>query len=197
MSKTFCRFCELHFIGLYLNCPKCGKWLAPTAGHDTAPDPDGYELADDQDPFNRKAETVRVLRFMSRAEAGEILFGHEIHNDRNHGMLGNGTDSIGFCFALVDEDDGSIYRAARRLSGIVSMDVCLVGHLKLDSERFIEGFGWYSDHDRRERVKLPEISATSYSAKDFSEFKLWLPNPNAGPLVYSESWREPLAMEID
>ena len=142
-------------------------------------------------------DTVRVLRFMSRAEAGEILFGHEIHNDHNHAALGNGTDSIGFCFALIDEDDDSIYRAARRLSGIVSMEVCLVGRLKRCSSQFIKGFGWYSDHDRRECVKLEELSATSYSAKDFSEFKLWLPNPAAGPLVYSESWREPVRMEID
>lgn len=51
MSRTFCRFCSLHFMGLYLNCPKCGKWLAPTAGHDIAPDPDGYQLADDRESF--------------------------------------------------------------------------------------------------------------------------------------------------
>lgn len=64
MSKTFCRFCELHFIGLYLNCPKCGKWLAPTAGHDIAPDPAGYELADNQNPFgDNKHETARFVEF--------------------------------------------------------------------------------------------------------------------------------------
>lgn len=197
MSMTYCRFCELRFIGLYLNCPKCGKWLAPTAGADILPDPEGYTLAEEQDPFNRKPETVRVLRFMSRAEAGELLFGMDLHNDTNHAAHGNGTDSIGFCFALIDEDDGTIYSAARRLSGIVSMEVCLVGHLKLDPERFSKGYGYYADHSTiiAQRVKLPEISGTDYSAKDFSEFKLWLPNPNAGPLVYSESWREPVPLQ--
>lgn len=44
MSKTYCRFCELAFVGLYLNCPKCGKWLPPFKGKDTKPD-DSYELA--------------------------------------------------------------------------------------------------------------------------------------------------------
>lgn len=139
-------------------------------------------------------KTVRVLRFMSRAEATELLFGHELHNDRDHASHGNGTNSIGFCFALVNEDDGSIYNAARRLSGIVSMEVCLIGHIKLNPKRFQQGYGWYADHDRRERVKLSEISGLRYSANDFTEFKLWLPNPNAGPFVYSESWREPLEL---
>lgn len=44
MSKSYCRFCELSFIGIYLNCPKCGKWLAPGEGKDIAPD-DEYEIA--------------------------------------------------------------------------------------------------------------------------------------------------------
>ena len=142
-------------------------------------------------------KTVRVLRFMSRDEADTLMVGFSIGNDHNHAAAGNGTDSIGSCFAVITEDDDSIYQAARRLSGIVTMEVCLVGHLKLDPKRCVEGFGWYADHDRKERVKLPEISSTDYNAKDFVDFKLWLPNPNAGPFVYSESWREPLPAEID
>lgn len=39
MSKTYCRFCDIHVLGLYLNCPRCGKWLAPTEGKDIAPEP--------------------------------------------------------------------------------------------------------------------------------------------------------------
>lgn len=27
MSRTHCRFCDLTFLGLYLNCPKCGTNL--------------------------------------------------------------------------------------------------------------------------------------------------------------------------
>lgn len=140
-------------------------------------------------------KTVRVLRFMSRDEADTLMIGFSIGNNRNHRASGNGTDSIGSCFAVITEDDDSIYQAARRLSGIVTMEVCLVGHLKLDPERFVEGYGYYADHDRKQRVKLPEISSTSYNSEDFSDFKLLLPNPNAGPFIYSESWREPVAME--
>lgn len=29
MSKTYCRFCDITVEGIYLNCPRCGKWLAP------------------------------------------------------------------------------------------------------------------------------------------------------------------------
>ena len=142
-------------------------------------------------------KTVRVLRFMSRDEADTLAVGFSIGNDRNHRAAGNGTDSIGSCFAVINEDDDSIYQAARRLSGIVTMEVCLVGYLKQDPERFIDGFGWYTGPDRASRVKLPEISTTSYNSKDFTEFKLFLPDPAAGPLVYSESWREPLELSDD
>lgn len=29
MSKTYCRFCDEHFEGLYLECPDCENWLSP------------------------------------------------------------------------------------------------------------------------------------------------------------------------
>lgn len=47
MSKTYCRFCEVRFIGIYLNCPKCGKWLAPmdvAPGRDMEPENCEYEM---------------------------------------------------------------------------------------------------------------------------------------------------------
>ena len=43
MSNTHCRFCEITVKGLYLNCPKCGKWLAPVPGTDI--EPEEYEVA--------------------------------------------------------------------------------------------------------------------------------------------------------
>ena len=43
MSNTHCRFCKITVKGLYLNCPKCGKWLAPEDGIDI--EPEEYELA--------------------------------------------------------------------------------------------------------------------------------------------------------
>lgn len=44
MSNTHCRFCELTFNGLYINCPKCGKYLPPGRGPKLPPEP--YELAE-------------------------------------------------------------------------------------------------------------------------------------------------------
>jgi len=44
MSKSYCRFCELKFEGIYLNCPKCGKWLPPFKGKDIAPENDDYVI---------------------------------------------------------------------------------------------------------------------------------------------------------
>lgn len=48
MSKTYCRFCDTHFEGLYLNCPQDGKWLAPYEGKDIDPD-DEYVIVDQFD----------------------------------------------------------------------------------------------------------------------------------------------------
>jgi len=46
MSKSRCRFCVLTFDGLYLNCPKCGKWLPPFEGKDIEPENDDYTIID-------------------------------------------------------------------------------------------------------------------------------------------------------
>lgn len=50
MSKTHCRFCELNFNGLYLHCPKCGKYLVPEIVGDPQPDiepeNDEYEIVE-------------------------------------------------------------------------------------------------------------------------------------------------------
>lgn len=45
MSKTHCRFCKLNFKGIYVNCPKCGKFLPPFKGEDIAPDEE-YEVVE-------------------------------------------------------------------------------------------------------------------------------------------------------
>ena len=43
MSKTYCRFCDITLRGIYLHCPKCGKYLSPYGNEpDIAPEP--YEL---------------------------------------------------------------------------------------------------------------------------------------------------------
>lgn len=138
---------------------------------------------------------VRVLRFMSLKEAARFTDGSMLRNDYNH--LGMATESVGFCFAVADQptDGASMYQAARRLSGIVDMQVCLIGVLNLTPDRFKQSYGYYADHDSHKRVKLPEFCSTQYSRSDFADWSLWLPNKNAGPFVYSGSWLDPVPME--
>lgn len=77
----------------YAECsnPKCGKWLAPTAGADTLPDPEGYTLADDQDPFNKRPKTV-----------GEDIL---IELKRNRGLLTDLYSQCHNCMSGYDHDD--------------------------------------------------------------------------------------------
>lgn len=44
MSKTHCRFCEKTYEGLYLRCPACNKWLAPSPEPPMSPRTDIGEL---------------------------------------------------------------------------------------------------------------------------------------------------------
>ncbi len=39
MSNTCCRFCDITIQGIYLNCPRCGKWLPPTKGKSISSEP--------------------------------------------------------------------------------------------------------------------------------------------------------------
>lgn len=40
MSKTYCRFCDIVVLGLYVNCPRCGEYLPPVGeGSKTPPEP--------------------------------------------------------------------------------------------------------------------------------------------------------------
>lgn len=61
MSKTRCRFCHLVFQGLYMNCPKCGKWLMPQSvapGKDIHPENDDYEILESTGYQNGKTNTT-------------------------------------------------------------------------------------------------------------------------------------------
>lgn len=66
MSASYCRFCEMSFVGIYLNCPRCGKWLAPGEGKDIAPD-DEYEIAE------RSVSTPLPDEIDPYIEAGNIV----------------------------------------------------------------------------------------------------------------------------
>jgi hypothetical protein len=57
MSKTHCRFCDITVQGLYLNCPRCGKWLAPSEGSNTAPEP--FELVEYGESWNTDQQQTK------------------------------------------------------------------------------------------------------------------------------------------
>ena len=135
---------------------------------------------------------MKLVRFISRPEHIKLMGDLELTNTRDHHAEGNATDSIGFCFAVLDD---SIYDLARSLSGIVDMSYCIVAEVKKDrEEKFKRGFGMYSNHDAGllSRRELPEYSTISYSLDDFSSWTMYEPDPSAGAFIYSESWRNPV-----
>lgn len=140
---------------------------------------------------------MRVIRFMSQSEADTFAVGFSLRNENNHRQRGNDTDSVGFCFAIAEDPDDveSIYQAARRLSGIVNMQVCLMGTLKPNRKHFKKSYGAYADHDLNRRIKIEELCTTQYSQTDFVEWSMWLPNMEASPIVWSGSWRQPVYVE--
>lgn len=134
----------------------------------------------------------KILRFMSAHEAIHLLQGGRLGNRTNHWQVGGRSTSVGFCFAIpkYDNDRSSIYYAAKYLSGIVDMDVCLVASLK-DNGDFMESEGHYSVG------KLPERCVVDYSLKDFSEWALYTPiiyGPEVMRVIprHSRDWEAPM-----
>ena len=136
---------------------------------------------------------MKLVRFMGRPEYIKLTADLELTNTRDHHAEGFATDSIGFCFAVLDN---TIYDLARSLSGIVDMSYCMVAEVKEDHlEKFKKGFGMYSRYEGADRVgrhELPEYSATTYSLDDFVSWTMYEPDPSAGAFIYSESWRNPV-----
>lgn len=78
MSNTHCRFCEETFKGLYLNCPKCGKWLAPVPGKDIEPEP--YQLAESPKPSDNWSNSIIRAVQECRSENQDQRFGQLLYN---------------------------------------------------------------------------------------------------------------------
>lgn len=138
-----------------------------------------------------------LLRFMSAQEAQALLNGDRIRNHNRH--PGMATDSVGFCFAPVIHSRKVIYEHAQHLSGIVNMDVCLVGEIRGGIPVHAHPDGWkrgtatYSTpaHDGTHQI-LDEYSRTNYALADFDWWAFYLPNPQPGdPFIWSGSWKKP------
>lgn len=146
---------------------------------------------------------MRVLRFMSVNEVILLLEGRSqkdtLINTVSHKAAGNATNSVGFCFLMprrTMSDNDAMFNAARFLSGIATMDVCLIAELKAPSQRgFKQTWGQY----RAGRKK--ELCVTQYGLGIFEDWKLYAPNdrylflPTASPnwidpryVTQKESW---------
>lgn len=135
---------------------------------------------------------MRVLGFMSAAEAINLVNGRTLRNRADHKALGQSSDSVGFCFAIAGDTGGddsyALHGAAKLLSGITTMDVCLIGDLhKNKTEAWHLGYGKYATGNRK------EFSTDSYSLADFSQWSLYAPH-DRNPLIplYSANWTEPV-----
>lgn len=134
---------------------------------------------------------MKLLRFMSAHEAIKLLDGKTLRNSTDHHLDdGQATDSIGFCFAIVDNrftlDTSAIYEAAHRLSGVAIMDICLVATAEKLPKRYVKSWGHYKGG------KLPEYSTEQYGLKDFREWAFYAPHDRSGLLpVFSGNWEHP------
>jgi hypothetical protein len=147
---------------------------------------------------------------MSAAEVKKFVKAAPLKNTTDHHANKNKTDSIGFCFMPVDdqEDDGVLY-AARRLCGITTTEFCLVGELKHDNWR--KGYGVYGDYDNLDAdgyappKEYVEVSTKRYSRNDFTHWRVYGQNEmeemrlaEMPPLVAmfmrnsSLAWKEPV-----
>lgn len=132
------------------------------------------------------AGKTHVLRFMSANEAIKLLQGERLHNETNHRETGNSSDSIGFCFAIME--GGDIYQHATYLSGITNMGACLIGKLKPEIE-------WIKNKARFSAGMRTELCTTDYDLNDFSEWSMYTPKLDEGIQLMapsSRNWDEPV-----
>lgn len=113
---------------------------------------------------------MRVIRFMSTREILLLTGGHAVENSATHDR--NATNSMGFCFWIdnnVTSHKTAIINAARSLSGITTMDVCLVAEVKKKRlDVFKESYGIYSSG------KQKELCTTQYSLDDFDDWSIYV-----------------------
>lgn len=89
---------------------------------------------------------MKLYRYMSLNELGELFHGNTLKNTTGHGKLrGSASTARGFCFGIGDEQQAK--KDFRRLRGIVCPQVLLVFTPK-DIGKFTPCKGRYIDYDR-------------------------------------------------
>lgn len=133
---------------------------------------------------------MKLIRFMSAAEAILLLQGRRLQNKtvHNQGEWKSST-SVGFCFAIAENLPirQEIYYASQRLSGITDMHVCLVAELPDGpSIHFRETSGKYSGGT------FPELCTTKYKLDDFLTWAMFAPTNIKGTMpIFSGNWVNP------
>lgn len=131
---------------------------------------------------------MKLFRFMSFNECYQLLKGETLKNKKDHSKKrGSATTAKGFCFGIGDEEQAK--KDFRRLKGIVDSEILFVFTLKPEGEdRFTKCQGRYVDYDKIDAEKktidqypfglepkcmVDEYCTTSYSLKDFEEYKFY------------------------
>lgn len=121
---------------------------------------------------------MKIIRFMSYAEAEQLAKGKRIRNTTDHGGKGAYSGSVGFCFIVVDgRKRGRIYHTARYMSGVVDMSACLVA--EVPRGKFTESWGIYADYDADPSmfsdvtITRVELCTTEYSLNDFDHWAFY------------------------
>lgn len=125
---------------------------------------------------------------MSFNECYQLLQRETLKNKTDHSKKrGSASTAEGFCFGIGDEEQAK--KDFRRLKGIVDSEILFVFTLKPESEsRFTKCQGRYVDYDKINAEKktidqypfglepkcmVDEYCTTSYSLKDFEEYKFY------------------------
>ena len=131
---------------------------------------------------------MKLYRFMSSLECLKLLKGETLANSTDHSKnRGTASTAKGFCFGIGDKEQAK--QDFRRLKGIVDSEILFVFTLKPESERrFTKCQGRYVDYDKIDAEKktidqypfgmepqcmVDEYCTTSYSLKDFEEYKFY------------------------
>jgi len=138
-----------------------------------------------------------MLRFMGTAEALKFIDEQPLLNEKVWKDHGADSESKGFCFIEIDgdkiQDTMAIFNAAVYLSGVTSMDACLVGKPTPEfAEILLRGKAHYTIGT------IEELSTNIYSRDCFSEWAMYTPSKSFdipfmhGVTFYSsDSWKEP------
>lgn len=129
---------------------------------------------------------MKLFRFMSFNECYQLLQRETLKNKKDHSKKrGSASTAKGFCFGIGDEEQAK--KAFRRLKGIVDSEILFVFTLKPESH-FTKCQGRYVDYDKIDAEKktidqypfglepkcmVDEYCTTSYSLKDFEEYKFY------------------------